>query len=193
LGVHIDKYGDAPVSGADEFTITGVQLGSRTLSQPPPIMDEFAPGQFLNLSDADELSQPSFETFQSGFQASFDDTDIDDEATTDAAPLGYQLILVDQPGVTTSAPPPQPITSDTALRMAKTSPAAFAPNRRVAARRFAGAPLGIQVLNHQYAVADAINASSEPVLPTSRSWTKAAQALRQLSSQSSRKLQVIRI
>jgi hypothetical protein len=193
LGVHIEKYGDAPVSGADEFTITSVQLGSKTLSTPPPIMDEFAPGQFLNLSDAEELSQPSFEAFESGFQASFDDTDFDDQGANDAEPLGYQLMLVDQPGVTTSVPPPTPIAPNTMLRMAKTSPAAFAPNPRVATRRFAGAPLGIRVLDHQYAVANALDASSSSALKTAGSWTETAQALRQLSSQSSRKLQVIRI
>ena len=31
-----------------------------------PIQDYFAPGQFLNLSDADKLSEPSFEKYDAG-------------------------------------------------------------------------------------------------------------------------------
>jgi len=198
FGITLDKYGDAPVSGATTFVVTGVQLGSNsTATTTTPLSDEFAPGEFLNLSDTDELSRPSFEPYESGFTASFDAPDRDEEAQDDAEPLEYDVISVD---TLTAGDPVVPVPSQrvviapqTAVRMARSGPAAFAPNRRVAARRFAAPGLDIQVRNRKYAVTDAVNADDGTVRHVTASWVEAVQTLKQLSSTSRRQLQVIRL
>ena len=190
FGVVLDKYGDAPVSGVSEFTVTGVVLGSSQKTTLVSVTDEFAPGQFQNLTDADELSRPSFEPFQSGFTVSFDTSDLDDESEGDAAPLTYEVIVVDS--VPVSPVPAVTIAAATALRTATFSPSALAPNRHVGTRRFAGPSFNIQVLDPQYAAADATDIGKVSVLRKASSWTEAAQMVRSAAT-SGQKLQVVRI
>jgi hypothetical protein len=65
LDLDITRYGDATPSDGTRFSISDVQINnqhetSRTIS------DYFAAGQFLTLSDADKLSRPSFERYDTG-------------------------------------------------------------------------------------------------------------------------------
>lgn len=65
LDLPITKYGNATPSDGTEFSIQSVQINAQTESIQA-IQDYFAPGQFLNLSDADKLSKPSFEEMDAG-------------------------------------------------------------------------------------------------------------------------------
>jgi hypothetical protein len=65
LDLTIVRYGGATPADGNEFSIQSVQMNSQTQSIET-IQDYFAPGQFLNLSDADKLSKPSFEQFDAG-------------------------------------------------------------------------------------------------------------------------------
>jgi hypothetical protein len=65
LDLPITRYGDAMPSDGTEFSIERVQINTQTESIQT-IQDYFAPGQFLNLSDADKLSKPSFEEMDAG-------------------------------------------------------------------------------------------------------------------------------
>jgi hypothetical protein len=65
LDLPIGKYGNATPSDGTEFSIQSVQINSQT-ETIQTIQDYFAPGQFLNLSDADKLSKPSFEEMDAG-------------------------------------------------------------------------------------------------------------------------------
>src|SRR6202021_3681686 len=60
LDLPITKYGNATPSDGTEFSIQSVQINAQT-ETIQTIQDYFAPGQFLNLSDADKLSKPSLE------------------------------------------------------------------------------------------------------------------------------------
>jgi hypothetical protein len=65
LDLPITKYGNATPSDGTEFSIQSVQIDAQT-ETIQTIQDYFAPGQFLNLSDADKLSKPSFEEMDAG-------------------------------------------------------------------------------------------------------------------------------
>jgi hypothetical protein len=65
LDLPIAKYGNAAPSDGTEFSIQSVQINAQT-ETIQTIQDYFAPGQFLNLSDADKLSKPSFEEMDAG-------------------------------------------------------------------------------------------------------------------------------
>ena len=65
LDLPITKYGNATPSDGTEFSIQSVQINAQT-ETIQTIQDYFAPGQFLNLSDADKLSKPSFEEMDAG-------------------------------------------------------------------------------------------------------------------------------
>jgi hypothetical protein len=65
LDLPITKYGNATPSDGAEFSIQSVQINGQT-ETIQTIQDYFAPGQFLTLSDADKLSNPSFEQYDAG-------------------------------------------------------------------------------------------------------------------------------
>jgi len=65
LDLTISRFGNATPSDGTEFSIHGVQIDSHT-ETIQTIQDYFAPGQFMVLSDADKLSNPSFEKYDAG-------------------------------------------------------------------------------------------------------------------------------
>ncbi len=67
LDLAITKYGNATPSDGSLFSISDVQINGNEESRQN-VRDYFAAGQFLTLSDADKLSRPSFELYDSGVQ-----------------------------------------------------------------------------------------------------------------------------
>jgi hypothetical protein len=75
LGMAIEKFGNQTPSGATTFSITWAGTGSETARE------EFAVGNFLNLTDTEKLSRKSFESMSSGLRF----------ATGDASSTGATL------------------------------------------------------------------------------------------------------
>lgn len=65
LGLTIAKFGAAPPQGDTLFTITATTVDGNSAATVP-LNDEFAPAQFLDLTDDQEISSPSFESFNAG-------------------------------------------------------------------------------------------------------------------------------
>lgn len=65
LDAPISKFGDAAPADGNGFSIASVTLGAGS-AQTTPVWDNFAPGQFEQMSDADKISAPAFESFHSG-------------------------------------------------------------------------------------------------------------------------------
>jgi hypothetical protein len=65
LDLTITKYGNAKPSDGNYFSISDVQINGQEEAKQS-FQDYFAAGQFLTLSDADKLSRPSFERYDSG-------------------------------------------------------------------------------------------------------------------------------
>ena len=93
LDLTIQKFGAGPPQGDSLFTITALTADGKT-QDTTPATDEFAPAQFLNLSDDDKLASPSFEPFDSGVTLA--------EALTfgpiTTREIDYETWLVDTPG-----------------------------------------------------------------------------------------------
>jgi hypothetical protein len=70
LNQAITKFGNAAPQGQSEFDLGTLTLGTLTNVPYATITDEFAPGQFADLSDSDKLSLPSFEPMVAGFTVS---------------------------------------------------------------------------------------------------------------------------
>jgi hypothetical protein len=69
LNLPLARVGARRVEGANRFSIVDVKLG--TDPDPPtmlPVEEEFAPAQFLDLSDSEKLSRRSFEPFEAGVE-----------------------------------------------------------------------------------------------------------------------------
>jgi hypothetical protein len=65
LDLPITRYGNATPSDGSFFSISDVQIDGQEETKQS-IMDYFAAGQFLTLSDADKVSRPSFERYDAG-------------------------------------------------------------------------------------------------------------------------------
>jgi hypothetical protein len=108
LGITISQYGGAPPLGEARFDITSVTADGA--AQPSvPVLDDFVPGQYLELSDDEKLARPSFEQMAAGALLQ--------GATSYATPMtrtvAYETLYVDTPdGPTredTGVPAPLPL------------------------------------------------------------------------------------
>ena len=69
LNLTIETFGHLRPADGNRFAITGVQIGESTaIADPEPAKEYFAPAQFFEKSDADKLSDKSFERYDSGIR-----------------------------------------------------------------------------------------------------------------------------
>ena len=70
LRIEIGRFGYQTLEGDRRFDITAVRLGTNTETPTNEHYEkeQFAPGQFIQLSDAEKLSRPSFEAFDAGIR-----------------------------------------------------------------------------------------------------------------------------
>ena len=97
LELQIAKFGDAKPAGANLFKITGFSVNGKSV-QFDRVKDFFAPAQFLNLSDDEKLTAPSFEPMVAGVSAgndSFIFTSNNDDIINDNA-IEFETIILDK-------------------------------------------------------------------------------------------------
>jgi hypothetical protein len=96
LDISIEKVGNAvPTGGPVTLKITKISTVSGELGRTG-VRDQFAPGQFQNLSDADRLSRPSFEQMTSG--ARIDGASLFDARYLLHRLVEYERIIIDRKG-----------------------------------------------------------------------------------------------
>ncbi len=66
LGVTLEKFGETHVAGPNRFDLQKVTLGGQTVTRPTPAREFLARATYLNLSDEQRLTLPSFESFDVG-------------------------------------------------------------------------------------------------------------------------------
>jgi hypothetical protein len=92
LGLTIAQFGGSAPSGETRFDITAAKADG--VAQPiTPVLDDFAPAQFLTLSDDDKLASPSFERLAAGVE--LDGTTIFGPVMTRT--IAYETFLADTP------------------------------------------------------------------------------------------------
>ena len=79
LGIDIDRVGRARPSDGNRFTISSVQVGDAAPRPPALRQEHFARGEYLDLSEEEKLSSPSFERFDAGVALSTDDYAVGDD------------------------------------------------------------------------------------------------------------------
>jgi hypothetical protein len=98
LGLTIARFGNAAPLGDTRFDITNVSAAD-VPQWGTPVLDDFAPAQFLALSDDDKLASPSFERLVSGVEVG-GATVFGPALTSSAAILrtiAYETFLIDTP------------------------------------------------------------------------------------------------
>ena len=115
LGLTIQKFGAGAPSGDTLFTITAVTADGSNESTTP-VQDDFAPAQFLNMSDDNELASPSFETFDAGISLADGALTFGNANASGMSalihPVSYETWLVDTPGGDKREDPGLPVPPD---------------------------------------------------------------------------------
>ena len=94
LGVRLTRYGNAPIAGgAREFRIAQVQIGTNAVSTAS-VRDNFAPGQYRDMSDDEKLSSPSFEMLQAGVSIGAEEPRC---GTAVSAAADFEEIIIPEP------------------------------------------------------------------------------------------------
>jgi hypothetical protein len=68
LNLTISRFGTQRPQNGTNFRIAAVQLGVETVTDPASAKEQFAPAQFIDMSDAEKLSRKSFERYDAGIQ-----------------------------------------------------------------------------------------------------------------------------
>jgi hypothetical protein len=66
LGVQLDRIGGNRISGPNRLDIKAVRVGLQRFETPDAVRNQFARGQFVDMSDEVALALPSFEPMKSG-------------------------------------------------------------------------------------------------------------------------------
>ncbi len=66
LGLTLEKYGETQVQGANRFDLEQVTIGDTVVANPSRTREHLARAAYLNLTEEQRLTQPSFETFDVG-------------------------------------------------------------------------------------------------------------------------------
>jgi hypothetical protein len=145
LNFEISRFGQGPPAGARNFTIN-VASGGFTQS-PDAVKDFFAPAQFVEMTDDEKLSRPSFESMDAGLTIGSNRIDFttksDDWLEVEA--IKFETKIMDQESnVTTPADPTDStgkrifyeLTSDLLFRQARFGAAAKSETRRTGEAKY---------------------------------------------------------
>ena len=181
LGMQIDLFGHAPIAdGALRSYVvevkdskTGAALGSNG------VRDMFAPAEFLEMSDDERLSRPSFESMEAGRKL---DAPAGAEGSSRARTSGYKTVIVapQQP----RAPQPGTYTPDAGvvLKLAHGGAAGRAEPRANGEPAFRGEMGSLRVAEPAYVIAGRSDMSVSALEPTT--YAEAEAARRQAAAKS---------
>jgi hypothetical protein len=106
LGLTLQKFGDTVIRGTNRFDVTNVTVGGVTVAAPTMVQEHFARAQFLNMSDEDRLTKPSFEKMSAGVE--FSSVSYNVSTSPLSIPMEYETVYLDidplKPGVTRPEP-----------------------------------------------------------------------------------------
>ncbi|MDZ5443115.1 DUF6603 domain-containing protein [Micromonospora sp. 4G57] len=156
LDTDLSRMGTSRISGPNRFTLTTVDVGAGDEKLAgrlgDVVEDDFAPGQFRDLSPEEQLTTPGFVRLAAGRTVALPaDTTLPAADLTTFAGLAddsaYDRIVIDDPDAAGRPLPAQRSLlaggGDLLARFAATSPAAFAGSRRAGPARFTGPALGL--------------------------------------------------
>jgi hypothetical protein len=66
LGLDLERFGEASVVPPNRFDIDEVRVGSQVLGTPPTVTEAFTRSHFVDMTEEEKLSRPSFERFTAG-------------------------------------------------------------------------------------------------------------------------------
>ncbi|MFD0077371.1 DUF6603 domain-containing protein [Streptomyces sp. NPDC127166] len=189
LGIALTRYGTSPVAGDPrldlerELTVDDTD-NPATAPVTVPLKETreyFAPAQFLDLTDDQKLSAPSFELLTAGASAEGATGRARERAGVFASTVDYEEVLQDGPH-RVEGDTGTPVVFGTAGLRTAAGPAARAATRRTGRQRFTAAPRDLGVRDTRWTVSGAGPETTaglrRATAPTGTTWTEAAEQRR---------------
>jgi uncharacterized protein DUF6603 len=178
LETTITHFGASDPGNHRRFAIDSVKLGTKTVDRGTTIREQFAPGQFFNLTEEQKLAGPEFEPLPAGLTGI--GTGAITWGTAVPASFDYETVVIDaiQP-----APVRQPKTQkytprdQVVLNLAAASAAGRAPTRRDNPAEFAGKAKGIAVEDASWTIRSTDDMTKPTGITDYGSRTEAREAL----------------
>ena len=155
LGITIDRFGSTVPAHERRFDVQVVADGGGPAPDVRPLLEEFAPAQFLHMTDEAKLRRASFEPMQAGVaigQGLRHGGDIDETLLGDA-PIEYETVV---PGAAAEGDIREKgrLEVDEPELRARLAVEQFRPSgRRTGSRAFAAPRLGVELARARYVVA----------------------------------------
>ncbi|MEJ2503210.1 MAG: hypothetical protein P8177_07805 [Gemmatimonadota bacterium] len=182
LGIRIDRFGNTVPAGDRRFTLE-VTTDGRPPSAVEPVLDFFAPAQFLEMTDAAKLRRPSFEPMEAGIRigGGLDFGGADETGLIGEAPIEYETVI---PGAEAEEDVRERLRLDIGAEELRGRIAVDHfrdPARRAGRAKFAAPGLGVELPRARYVVASTRDLSPVGLADLdpggAPSYTAAAQAL----------------
>jgi hypothetical protein len=93
FGIELRRFGVAPPAGDNLFSLPVLSLGGATAPSTSSVDEPFAPAQFLELTEDERLSRPSFERMPAGIRTGASGT-VDDAEARRALTVDHETDLV---------------------------------------------------------------------------------------------------
>ncbi|HET6977873.1 MAG TPA: DUF6603 domain-containing protein [Pyrinomonadaceae bacterium] len=199
LNMDISRFGQAAPAGPRRFTITSVNLGGKE-QNTTPIKDFFAPAQFIELTDDQKLSRPSFEAMEAGLSFGSDALSFTTDSTDllEVKTIEFETWIMDSEtgeARRSEAEKPQPqqpplfyqLNHTLLLQQARFGAAGSSALRRTGSAKYRAATTGkYQVTKEGWSVVAGDDLTKQPVRKP-ESYTEAVESLRQLQQQDATK------
>jgi hypothetical protein len=168
LGMDIARVGGAPLAGVNNFSITGFRIGGSMVPHES-VQDDFAPAEFLDMSDDDKLAQPSFERLDAGMRLTSGPTMIKFGASV-SKDITYETFFIDDTGGephTDAGTPPHKWSLTDLQAVLGTGSAALSTMMRAGNRRYTAPGKPIRIAEPAFVLVDADTLAPTGIGPTS--------------------------
>jgi hypothetical protein len=96
LGLDLDKFGNSRITGANRFDIAEIVIAGQAVTSPSLVSESFARSQFVEMSEEQKLTSPSFERFTAGFEVGAVDYSLPEGGEV-SADLSYETHMLHRP------------------------------------------------------------------------------------------------
>jgi len=158
LGIELDRYAGGVPAGARRFAITQAFVGKDAVADLPPVNEQFAAGDFLDLSDDDKLHLPSFQALPAGVTLRPKALAFGGQAPGTAgqaavSEIDFEEIVVDPDGNVVHDKKPKPLATTLVTLAVGFGPAARSEVRNAGTARFAAPGPAFRVGEERFTVA----------------------------------------
>jgi hypothetical protein len=183
LNMEISRFGQTTPAGERRFTITDVYVGETHQAAPPTVKDFFARGQYIEMSDGEKLSTPSFESMTAGVAIGSDGIAIgDDWLEVEAIRFETLVVNKEQNETRRSASGMYELRPEHMEKQSRFGAAGASELRRSGRARYRGAAPKYRIVKEGWSIAATSNLTEQPS-PVVQSYSEAAQALRELTEE----------